>query len=231
MAVLAMTTAEQHLATAAAYIAVAESGDAKRAAYEAAADAILAAQADDATLTQAEVGRQLGKSRSWVVQLLAWRRSGDVHVHPFAAGDAQQRYRERQVPTRHDDRVEMAATLLADPTVVEGVLATPSVAQRHVENAVHEREVERRQKGREVAQQQREDAALPLPAHMAAMVLRLREWASGLAELVDDLDDLPEGRARELVGEAAAELEYQAGRWRERLHHPLRVLKREVAGR
>jgi hypothetical protein len=68
-----MTKTNKHLEAAAAYIAVAESGDAKRAAYEQAADEILAAQGEDPKLTQRQIGAAIGKSQTWVRELLLWR--------------------------------------------------------------------------------------------------------------------------------------------------------------
>jgi hypothetical protein len=213
---------EQHLEKATAYIAVAESGDAKRAAYEQAADEILAALAEDETLTHRAVGERIGKSYRWVGTLLAWRREGHAHALPFARGEAQERYAQRQVPTRHEDRVEMATKLLEDPTVakaaVKTVMANPSHARRAIGVVMHDHNAEKRRQERERAAQRRADEAMPLPAYMAKMVEKMNEWSLGLAGLYDDLDELPEGRGRELVAAAAAQLAEQAQRWVDRLN-------------
>jgi len=62
--------AEAHLLAAAEFIAIAESGDAERSAYEHAAIEIEAAMQDDPSLTQREVGRRIGKSDHYVRRLL-----------------------------------------------------------------------------------------------------------------------------------------------------------------
>ena len=62
--------AEGHLAAAAEYIKIAESGDAERSAYEHAALEIEAAMEDDPGLTHAVISKQLGKSRDFVGRLL-----------------------------------------------------------------------------------------------------------------------------------------------------------------
>lgn len=202
-----------HIEKAREYISIAESGDAKREAYTKAADEILAAKAEDPTLTQRQIGEQLDKSRTWIQDLLRWHKARD-HGLPFSNVEAAARYRERQVPTRHEDRVEMAATLLADLAVVEGVLAASSTAQRHIENAVHDKSRGRREQAQDREQQRRQDVAQPLPAYMAAMVLKLDEWAGALAVITDaDLEDLPVGHARELVLAAAEGLVIQGQRW------------------
>lgn len=62
--------AEGHLAAAAEYIAIAESGDAERSAYEHAAIEIEAAMKDDPTLTNVQAGKAVGKSKDYVARLL-----------------------------------------------------------------------------------------------------------------------------------------------------------------
>jgi hypothetical protein len=87
-------TAQQHLDAAREYIAVAESEDAKRTAYEHAADEVLAAMAADPTLGPKAIGKQIGKSHEWVRKLLRWRTSANPSWSPFTrdarehAGDA-----------------------------------------------------------------------------------------------------------------------------------------------
>jgi hypothetical protein len=212
--------AETHLEKATAYIAVAESGDAKRAAYEQAADEILAAMADDAELTQKAVGERIGKAQAWVSKLLKWHDEGHIGL-PFSNTEAAIRYQQRTIPTRHEDKIEMAEKLLADPKVakaaVQKVMAKPSHSRRVIDHAVHDANAERRRAERERAEQRRADGALPLPAYMATMVLKMDEWSGSLAALVDDIDELPEGRGREMVSEAAARLARQAQRWVDRL--------------
>jgi hypothetical protein len=215
-----MSAADKHLAAAAEFIAIAESGDAKRLAYEKAADEILAAQAADPSLTQIAITRRLGKSRDWISLLLKWRRL-DVHEReermPFYNSAAQSRYRERQEPTRPEDRIEMATKLMGDPEVVKGVLATPARARSEIKMAIHRENAKHREQASKAAQQMREDRAMPLPAYMADMVIKMNEWAMGLQALYDDLDELPEGPGLDSVVRAATFLAEQSQRWVDRL--------------
>jgi hypothetical protein len=64
---------ERHLAAAAEYIAIAEAGDAARAAYTHAADEIIAAKEEDPKLSNVEIARRLKKSDFWVRTLIRWR--------------------------------------------------------------------------------------------------------------------------------------------------------------
>jgi hypothetical protein len=217
-------SAKTHLEAAAAYIAVAESGDAKREAYVKAADEILAAQADDPELTQAEVARRLGKGKDWVSRLLMWHQGDRSGATPFARdpeNDFRARSEAKKVPTRHEDRVEMATKLLADPEVVKAAAKTvldPSTkAGRLLSQAAYDQDSEKRRHQRELEEQSRARRALPLPASMAKMVVKMNEWSLGLAGLIDELDSLPEGRQRELVADAARSLAVQAQRWVDRL--------------
>jgi hypothetical protein len=220
------SNADKHLKVAASYIAVAESGDAKRLAYEKAADEILAAKAEDSSQTNVAVGQQIGKSEGWVRTLLRWR-ALDSHVRastsPFAdLPGVRTRQAERQVPTRHDDRVEMATTLLQDPKVMKAAVAaavqeSPKV-RATFDKVVYDHNAERRAKDRERAERKARDGALPLPAYMTKMLEKMNEWTLALASIRDDeLDDLPDGRAKDLVASAAEALEEQAFRWSNRL--------------
>jgi hypothetical protein len=84
--------AEGHLAAAAEYIKIAESGDAARAAYAHAADEIIAAQKDDSTLSNYQIGRHLGRSESWVRTLVRWRTTADSSTDsPFTREARRQR--------------------------------------------------------------------------------------------------------------------------------------------
>ena len=62
-----------------------------------------------------------------------------------------------------------------------------------------------------------EGSETPLPPHMAKMVAKMNAWSRSLATVVDHLDELPEGRQRELVLEAIRSLGEQAQRWLDRL--------------
>lgn len=79
------TTHEQdHLALAREYIAIAESQDAKREAYQKAADEIVEAQK---TMGYRAIATAVGKSDHWVKTLVQWRTSGTPGSTPFANKD------------------------------------------------------------------------------------------------------------------------------------------------
>jgi transposase len=138
---------------------------------------------------------------------------------------------ERRMPTQHEDRVAMATKLLADPEVVKAaaktVLDPATRAGRLLAQAAYDQDADKRRRRREQEEQSRADKALPLPAYMAKMVVQMNEWTLGLAALVDDLDELPDGRGRELVADAARKLAEQAQRWVDRLERKpdLRVIE------
>jgi len=144
-----------------------------------------------------------------------------VAGEPVTQADVSRLKKERQVPTRHEDRVEMATTLLADPVVakaaVRTVMSAPSHARRAIDSVVFDANADRRRQERERAAQRATDEAMPLPAYMSKMVSKMNEWSLALAGLYDDLDELPEGRGRELVAMAAEQLEEQAHRWVDKL--------------
>jgi hypothetical protein len=209
----------------------------------------LAAEAVAGGMTRTAYAQAVGKDQAHVSRLVnVWTRYGlDLgHGRPrfrdayatvrigssdiVDAAEASRRGRERQVPTRHEDRVEMATTLLADPDVVKGVLAQPARARSEIRQAVHDEAAAEREHARQTRQQQREDRALPLPAYMATMVVKMGEWAAGLAALYDDLDALPDGEGRDAVARAAGELARQAQRWLDRLERrpELRVVEGEA---
>jgi hypothetical protein len=226
--------AGRHLDSAAAHIAVAESGDAKRAAYKTAADEILAARKADPELGRVDEAQRLKKGETWVRDLLRWRQRPDADL-PFSRSDRHRRYEERQVPTQHDDRVEMAGKLLADPAVAKAamaeLLAEKSKSQRLIEQAVSRKNAEERKRQMEAAMRKREGEAMPLPAYMSRMVVKMNEWAAGLANIEPDLEALPEGPGRETVLDALVELARQAQRCIYRLDPIEGRVRREIESR
>jgi hypothetical protein len=206
-----LSDVDRHLDNARAHIAVAESGDAKRAAYEQAADEIVAAMATDETLTQVEVGRRIGKGRTWVQDLIAWRRARRDGL-PFAHG-RDVRYRERKVPTEHVDRVEMAAKLLADPEVAKGVLETPAAARSVVRQAIADQDADDREQARQARERRQKATAVPLPALFATMVRKIDDWVTGLRSVPDDALAELDGHPRDLVYERVDALRVEVDRW------------------
>ena len=130
--------------------------------------------------------------------------------------------RERQAPTRHEDKVEMAAKLLADHevtrAVIPQVLAEPSRSQRIVENSVTKINADRRKAAIQESQRKATATAAPLPTFMVRMVAKINEWAIGMQAITDDdLDGLPDGTDLDQVIRAVQHLSRQCKRWEARL--------------
>src|SRR5215831_17972331 len=143
----------------------------------------LAAQAIAAGMTQRGYAAEVGTGKTRVGTLVAiWNRWG-VHARGqrprfkdayetaktgsedlVTRADTRSRQEERREPTRHDDRVEMAASLMTDPEVAKAVLATP--AARHVQQAVYRQDAEDREQVRQSRQRAAQAGALPLPGHI-----------------------------------------------------------------
>lgn len=205
--------AEKHLEEAAAFIAVAESGDAKQAAYRRAAEEIEAAKRADPELTNRQIAGRIGKHESWVGRLL----------HALACAGASGDFR---VDWQRGDRLASEAREKPDafvrayqqaPPKVQRQIAKQVAADPFVQQEVSRHNAQERKRQIEEASRKRDADAVPLPAYMARMVVKINEWSAGLAALVDDLDQLPPGRSRDLVLESITELERQAHRWVERL--------------
>jgi hypothetical protein len=211
----ATASAALHLEAARGYIAVAESGDAKREAYRKAADEILAAMTEDDSLTQRKVGERIGKGHAWVGKLLRWAGSPENQGLPFARdpeNDFRAKHEERKIPTRHEDKVEMAKTLIADKKVAKQVLAERGPARRAMQQAVRDENKADREKAREWNEQRTVGA--PLPAWLSSMAVKLSDWGLAIAGLrdnfADELRELPPSTDREVVARAAYELARQA---------------------
>jgi hypothetical protein len=125
--------------------------------------------------------------------------------------------KERQVPTQPRDRIEMAATLLKDPKVMKAAIkqaTTEQAAARVFSTIVYDHNADRRKQERERALQKARDGAMPLPAYMVRMVAKMNEWTGALAGITnDEIEELPEGPARDSIGLAALALAEQADRW------------------
>jgi hypothetical protein len=82
-----LTEAETHIESAIKYVKIAESEDASIAAYEQAADSIMAAQKADPTLSLSEISRRMGRGHDYAGSLVRWRTS-ESRTHkassPFA---------------------------------------------------------------------------------------------------------------------------------------------------
>jgi hypothetical protein len=143
---------------------------------------------------------------------MAYTRTDDVDASKEA-----DRLRKR-LPAAPDKRATFLAEELGRDKDVAGaaiqqVIENPSPVSRRIEAVVAEREAARRKRAAETARRKAEREAIPLPAMMATLVVKMDEWAIALQALTDDaLDELPEGYQLELVGQAAQHLANQAQR-------------------
>lgn len=126
------------------YLAIAESQDSKREAYLKAADEIIAAQKEGWGVRA--IAREIGKSESWVRQLLEWATNAQDHTHlPFGGPENTERSHRsvaknylakrdpeavqeiiRELPAKR--RAQIAQTILTDSATVRTVLSDPKVA-------------------------------------------------------------------------------------------------------
>lgn len=216
------------LNAAATALAIAESEEPKLTAYTEVAAMIMAAKEVDSELTLTAIGQRIGKSRQWVSELLVWHQD-HRKKSPFSNVEAAQRYRERTVPTRQTDRVEMAEKLLEDPKVVKAVLAKPTVAARGVANAVIAKETAAKKKRAEqdTEYDERRKESLPgLTGRASKIITKIDQWAIELDTIRESLWEL-DGRTAELVDMAHENLIRAAEANRQELGRPskLRVIE------
>ena len=211
--------AEQHLASAAAFIAVAESGDAKQAAYRRAAEEIEAAKQTDPTLSNVEIGRRLGKSYNYpkaLLDALSRARAGDeFRIDWGNAGRDRDEVGANLVARDKPDR--FVAAYRQAPPDAQRQIARQIAADPFIEQEVTRHAAAERKRQTEHAARRRDSEAAPLPAYMSRMVVKINEWAAGLASIEPDLDSLPEGRGRDMVLDVLRELVRQATRCIQRL--------------
>jgi hypothetical protein len=130
---LSQLNAQQHLARAKDY---ADRGDSF---YEKAADEILAAKEADPTLGNGEIGERLGRSGSWVSDLVRWRTNGDPDVRPFA-GSREARLRSETRKLLRDEPRQAAALVAEAPPKTRRAIA------RELARAVERDETEARER-------------------------------------------------------------------------------------
>lgn len=209
--------AEKHLVEAAAFIAVAESSDAKLAAYRKAAEEIEAAKQADSSLTNREIGGRIGKGHAYVGRLLnaldRARSSGEFQID-WQRGDREIVGTEKVA--REQPEAFVRAFNQAPPKVqrqiAQQMVAEPSPGRRFIEQEVSRRNAKERKRAFEEAQRKAKATAAPLPAFMSRVVLKVNEMAASLAQLRGDFAALPEGRNRELVVHALKQLDEQIAR-------------------
>ena len=210
-----------HLETAAAYIAVAESGDSKRVAYEKAADEILSAMTQNPMLTFAEVAAHLGKSQPWVRQLLKWRKEGHDHALPFSNVEAAQRYRERQVPTALPDKIEMVEKLLADQKVAEQVVQRAEVGARYMARAKEAKDAEWMATQR---QNKPAEIILELQQQVPMLVEKLQDIHADFRAMVPDLKRITNLSDRRMLTRMIYDFRGTLDQWLEALSDPADVI-------
>jgi hypothetical protein len=134
---------ERHLLAAAEFIAVAESGDAKRAAYEHAADEILAAQEEDPKLSLREIDRRLGRVSPYASKLVRWRKSGAQEPHPFGGEEREEsriRWQAKRAASERPDAFVEAYRQA--PPAAQQQISTQLAQEPTVRIAVRKRDTE-----------------------------------------------------------------------------------------
>jgi len=205
------------------WVEVAESDDPqaiKTRAYEEIAKTMIEASKADPSLTDAAIGKFYGKSPDWVSKTKKWHQQyRDIAPTPFSTPQQREndrRYKERQVPTKHEDKVEMVTKLLDDPKVMRDVVSNPTKNKtaRKVRNAVTAMNAKERKEAIEREQQKAADRALPLPAILVSLMVKMREWAGDMSVVFEDVTAIPRSHPeRASVGKAASDLRFQAQRW------------------
>jgi hypothetical protein len=214
-------SAEAHLLAAAEYLAIAESSDATRAAYEHAADEIIAAQKEDPTLSNVQVGRRLKRSERWVRDLLRWRpTASDSNPSPFTRAA-----RAAHGATNPDDSTAKKVARERPDAFVKAFEQAPPEAKRQIAQRISrapEVRSEARRRDVEAEQQRQPSPVQPRTDHAlyefeGRLVSARRNLREALA-LVDGIDspgddeDIIEllGMLKELV--AANEDAYRSGK-------------------
>jgi len=181
----------QHLESARAFLAIAESGDAKREAYRQAAEAI-AAHREETGESSERIAIRLGKSKATIDKLVAWRRSGYEASTPFLM--------DEQATTRAAISHTKATLRDAPMEQIERVIETlPRERQQEIAasagNAYHRARVEYREQERVVTpaeRREREEAAnrLTQPAREATAGFAALGIVGHLEQARDELHEL-----------------------------------------
>jgi hypothetical protein len=203
----------------------------------------LAAVAAADGMTGAAYGEEVGKSKGTINTFVRmWKRWSSVPAEArprfadayatarvstdeiITKAEQTRREKERQVPTRHEDKVEMATKLLADPKVAKGVMSTPAAARTVVQEAVRDHN----QNWKQVRKRHREAGAKPMAAIWTRISIKIGEWGSSLhtyrrelAKFTDEdlagLNDYGKeqvGKSLALFNDRLAELQIEVNRWR-----------------
>ena len=137
-----MSQGNERLDRARQYLAIAESGDAKREAYKAAAEEI-AAYMEETGVGSTGVATPVGKPEREIRRLMEWRRSGYKAQTPFlmdeqATGRAAVSHTRKVLREQPQSVAKDIAAALEDPDVAHAVVEAASSKGRQVlDNASH----------------------------------------------------------------------------------------------
>lgn len=182
------------IARAAAFIAIAESGDAKREAYERAADEILLARREDPTLTWRQIGARLGRHERLPRELVAWREEGREGLpHSDAAHGRDRNAVGARKIAREQPDVFADAFAKAPPEqqrkIADAIASTP--ARKVLREATEDDQDRRARERMEAANERKGQIGTPLALYRQRLIRRFDDWCSGLRWLRDELGDLP----------------------------------------
>lgn len=187
-----------HIRRAKDYIAKGES------CYQQAADEIIAALADG--MTQREVAAELGRGKTWVQRLVAWRTSGPDQDQPPFGGEAENEARyERQARGALADPERRRQAMRDLPT--SEVEALQEDAHRVVMDRLHAKQAERiTQPQPTAADLMGGEAFDPSESWSDADIIRVRDKAHALRRQVERwglvLGSMDEAQAFEYLQEA-----------------------------
>lgn len=192
---MSLTKVDVLLEEAAAFIAVAESGDASASALEQAAIRIDAAMKANPALTQREIGERIGKSRTYVNLLLqALSRARDKKVKfevDWKRGKHGTNGELQKMATDEPEKLVAALAQAAEQApkaerekIVKAVTDTNTVLGRHVENKVR---ADVKKEKVEKPKPEEPITGIPLSAAWSGISIEIDKWARGLSQFDDDL--------------------------------------------
>lgn len=172
-------------------------GDSRRAAYQAIAEEIAAWMEEDSTLTQAAVAQRIGKTQRWVSTLskalIRARIEGGDFVLDWNSG------KHTEVPARQENRVKLAAELLAQPGIAEAVMRSQTPAAREMRRVVSVANYENAQGAATAREARRNDGMVPIDGHYARIAQKLGAWTDELVGIKEDLVEAPETIGKRMV--------------------------------
>jgi ParB-like chromosome segregation protein Spo0J len=210
----------KHCQIAKTAIEVAETTDAKMAAYKWAAEEIEKAIDQDG-LTQRQVAEQIGKNQSYVQRLLkALMRTritkSDFYVD-WQSGSNRRADIATTVPKKLADQVKMAAELLARPHVADQIVRSRTSASSNVQQAVSKKNAEDRDAFMRMAERRRQHQAVPIRGYHARIIQKLQEWAGEIVAIEPDLVESRDAFLAHGISVALRDLASQCARIADRI--------------